>query len=113
MNFHPTRSDTLLAGGDDGLVSLFDTTIVEEDDSLKQVINHGPIYKAGFLGESRVFALSSDQHFAVHPVSTPDDAQDPAPSLIGDLRPIVPCQYVIDVLRNGPEFVIATGSNIE
>lgn len=113
VDFHPTTPDMLLAGGDDGLVSIFDTTIAEEDDSLKQVINHSPIHKAGFLGDSRVFALSSDQHFAIHPVSTSDDEPDPEPSPIGDLRPVVPCQYVIDVLRDDSDFVVATGSNKE
>lgn len=112
LSFHPSHRNILLAGGDDGLVSLFNTDIVEEDDSLIQVINHGPIHKAGFLGDDRIFALSSDQNFAVHHVSTPGDEQDPEPVLIGDLRPLIPCQYVIDVVKSGGEYVIAAGTNI-
>lgn len=112
VEFHPTR-DVILAGGDDGLVSLFDTTIVEEEDSLIQAINHGPIHKAGFLGNHRLYALSSDQNLAIHPVATPGDEQDPEPTLFGDLRPIVPCQYVIDVQKHGGDVVIAGGTNIE
>lgn len=103
----------MLAGSDDGLVSLFDTNIAEEDESLVQVIKHGPIHKAGFLGENRIFVLSSDQNFAVHPVSSPGDEEDPEPTLIGDLRPLVPCQYVIDVQKSGDEYVVAAGTNIE
>lgn len=112
MSFRPSQRNILLAGGDDGLVSLFNTDIAEEDDSLVQVINHGPVHKAGFLGDNRIFALSSDQKFAVHPVSTPGDEQDPEPALIGDLRPSIPCQYVIDVLKSGEEYVVAAGTNI-
>ena len=103
----------MLAGSDDGLVSLFDVHIAEEDDSLIQVVNHGPIHKAGFLGDNRIFALSSDQNLAIHPVSTPDDEEDPEPIQMGDLRPIVPCQYIIDVFRSGQEYVIAAAMNID
>ena len=99
-----------MAGGDDGLVSLFDTTIVEEEDSLLQAINHGPIHKAGFLSASRLYALSSDQNLAIHPVSTPGDEQDPQPTLFGDLRPKIPCQYVIDVQTYDQDVVIAAGT---
>lgn len=113
MSFHPSRQNILLAGGDDGLVSLFDSNIAEEDESLLQVINHGPIHRAGFIGDHRIFALSSDQNFAVHPVSTPGDEQDPEPTLIGDVRPLIPCQYVIDVLKSGEDYVIAAGTNTE
>lgn len=112
VDLHPTR-EVILAGGDDGLVSLFDSTIVEEEDSLIQAVNHGPIHKAGFLGEHRIFALSSDQNLAVYPLSTPGDAQDPPAAVVGDLRPIVPCQYVIDVQRHGEDVFIAAGTNIE
>lgn len=111
--FHPSKSNILLTGGDDGLVSVFDTNIVEEEDSLLQAINHGPIHKAGFLGNDRIFALSSDQNFAVHPVSTPGDEEDPSPTLLGDLRPVIPCQYVVDVLKSGQDYIIAAATNIE
>lgn len=112
-SFHPTRTNILLTGGDDGLVSIFDTDIADEEDSLLQAINHGPVHKAGFLGDNRIYALSSDQNFAVHPVSTPGDEQDPSPTLIGDLRPVIPCQYVVDVLKSGQDYVVASGTNIE
>ena len=94
-------------------MSLFDTNIVEQEDSLVQVINHGPIHKAGFLGNDRVFALSSDQNLAIHPVSTPGEEEDPEAIRLGDLRPIVPCQYVVDVVRSGQDFVLAAAKNIE
>lgn len=112
LDFHPSKPEVLLAGGDDGLVSLFNTDIQDEEESLLQVANHGPIHKAGFLGPDRIYALSSDQNLAIHPVSTPDDNEDPPPILIGDLRPVIPCQYVIDILKSGSEWVVAAGTNI-
>lgn len=113
MSFHPSRTNLLLSGGDDGLVSVFDTDVADEEDSLLQAINHGPIHRAGFLGDNRIYALSSDQNFAVHPVSTPGDEQDPSPTLIGDLRPIIPCQYVVDILKSGQDYIVVAGTNIE
>lgn len=102
----------MLSGGDDGQVSIFDSNIQEEDDSLLQGVNHGPVHKAGFLGDQRFFALSSDQNLSIHPLSSPGDEEDPLPTLLGDLRPLVSCEYVIDVFKTGEDYVVATGSNI-
>lgn len=109
--FHPTRDNLLLAGGDDGLVSLFDINIVEEDDSLIQAIQHGPIHKAGFLGPDKLYALSSDQNLAIHPLYAEERESEPAPVLFGDLRPTIPCEYVVDIMRTGPDFAVAAGSH--
>ncbi|KAJ9646870.1 hypothetical protein H2204_000562 [Knufia peltigerae] len=115
LDFHPTRDNVLLAGGDDGLVSLFDTQIVEEEDSLLQAVNHGPIHKAGFLGGSDLYALSSDQNLALHSLTLEEEETDPtiepSPDQFGDLRPAVPCEYVIDVFPTGPDYVVACGSH--
>ncbi|KAK5454182.1 hypothetical protein LTS15_006182 [Exophiala xenobiotica] len=112
LDFHPVRDNVLLAGGDDGLVSIFDTQIVEEEDSLLQAVNHGPIHKAGFLGVSDLYALSSDQNLALHSLTLEDtDAIEPSPNQLGDLRPLVPCEYVIDIFRTGPDHVVACGSH--
>ncbi|KIW61225.1 hypothetical protein PV05_01376 [Exophiala xenobiotica] len=114
LDFHPTRDNVLLAGGDDGLVSIFDTQIVEEEDSLLQAVNHGPIHKAGFLGVSDLYALSSDQNLALHSLTLEDtDVIEPSPNQLGDLRPLVPCEYVIDVFPTGPDHVVACGSHSE
>lgn len=113
LDFHPTRPSVLLAGGADGVVSIFDTMIAEEDDSLIQGFDHGPVFKAGFLGRERIYALSSDQQLTIHPVSTSGDEDDPLPTIIGDVRPIVQCEYVVDMLKSGDDYVIATGTNIQ
>ncbi|KAK4943792.1 hypothetical protein LTR10_016695 [Elasticomyces elasticus] len=112
LNFHPTQDNVLLAGGDDGLVSIFDTQIAEEEDSLLQAVNHGPIHKAGFLGTTDLYALSSDQNLALHSLTLEDtDATEPSPDLLGDLRTVIPCEYVIDVFQTGPDYVVACGSH--
>jgi WD repeat-containing protein 89 len=111
VDFHPSRENLLLIGGDDGLVSIFDVNVAEEDDSLVQGVTHGPIHKAGFLHANALFALSSDQNLALHPVYSPERDQEPAAARLGDLRSIVPCEYVIDVVRTGGGFGVATGSH--
>lgn len=113
LDLHRSRSNILLAGGDDGQLSMFDTNIADEDDSLLQGVSHGPIHKAGFLGSDRFFALSSDQNFSVYPVSSPGDQEDPEPTVFGDLRPLIPCEYVINVFESGEGYAVAAGSNIK
>ena len=116
MDFHPVEDHLLSTGGNDGVVCVFDVRIEEEQDSLVQAINHGPIHKAGFFGPTDLYALSSDQNLALHSLTTVEaDAeidQTPAPDRMGDLRPSVPCEYVIDILHtSGPSHVVACGSH--
>ncbi|OCT47725.1 putative WD repeat-containing protein [Cladophialophora carrionii] len=115
LNFHPSRDNLLLSGGDDGLVCIFDTEVQEEQDSLLQAVNHGPIHKTGFLGSTDLYALSSDQNLALHSLTVDDvDVEadrTPAPDQLGDLRPAVPCEYVIDILQSGQDHVVACGSH--
>ncbi|ETN45357.1 uncharacterized protein HMPREF1541_09188 [Cyphellophora europaea CBS 101466] len=111
IDFHPSKSNIVLAGGDDGQVSIFDSLIAEEQDSLVQGFTHGPIHKAGFLDQNSMYALSSDQNLALHPVFDDARVEEPTPMLLGDLRPVIPCEYVIDVLRTESESVVAAGSH--
>jgi len=128
MHFHPSRRNHLLSGGIDGLVSLFDTDISDEDDSLLQVVNHGPIHKAGFLSDNAIFALSHDEQLSIYAVTS--DAEEALTSLadsstdiatasgndvppvhFGDLRSVLHCDYAIDVLQVGDSSFVATGSH--
>jgi WD repeat-containing protein 89 len=125
LHFHPSRRNHLLSGGIDGLVSIFDTNISDEDDSLLQVVNHGPIHKAGFLADDIIFALSHDEQFSIHTVtsdvqdatvpvvgSISDTATNDTPPIhFGDLRPVLQCDYVIDVVQISDKNVIATGTH--
>ena len=128
LRFHPSRRNHLLSGGIDGLVSIFDTNIGDEDDSLLQVVNHGPIHKAGFLSDKTIFALSHDEQLSIHAVTsdagdaatslvgplsnTPEASTDYAPPIrFGDLRPLLHCDYAIDVLQVGGNTLVATGTH--
>jgi WD repeat-containing protein 89 len=124
IHFHPSRRNHLLTGGIDGLVSIFDTDVKDEDDSLLQVVNHGPIHKAGFLSDEVVFALSHDEQFSIHAVTSDaillpgslSENANPATSDIppvhfGDLRPVLHCDYAIDVLQVDGGTFVATGTH--
>ncbi|KAJ9632034.1 hypothetical protein H2203_000435 [Taxawa tesnikishii (nom. ined.)] len=77
LSFHPSKSNILLSAATDGLVSLFDTTIADEDDALTQVLNHySAVHCAGFVDEEEVYAVSSDEQLSVYTLSKPDDAED-------------------------------------
>ncbi|PGH04484.1 hypothetical protein GX51_03476 [Blastomyces parvus] len=109
LQFHPTRRNVLLSGSTDGLVNIYDTTISDEDEALLQVVNHGSIHRAGFLGEHAIYALSHDEVFSVHPFNNPDEnAAEPAPIQFGDLRPVLQNDYVAQVLDGrGGTFVVS------
>ncbi|OJD09757.1 hypothetical protein AJ78_08943 [Emergomyces pasteurianus Ep9510] len=114
LQFHPTRHNVLLSGSTDGLVNIYDTTISDEDEALLQVVNHGSIHRAGFLGEHAIYALSHDEVFSIHPLSDPDDdAVDPAPIQFGDLRPVVQNDYVVQVLNGRGGTYVVSGKTSE
>ncbi len=114
LQYHPSRDEQLLSGGDDGLVSLFDTSIPEEDDSMIEAFNFAPVHKTGYLSDMAIYALSADQKFSIYPVNSSqfDGSDVNQPVSFGDLRPIVKCNYVIDVLRDAHQPYIVTGSNL-
>ena len=118
LQYHPSRFNHLLSGGVDGLVSIFDTSVSDEEDSLLQAINHSPIHSAGFVSDDVLYALSTDEQLAIHPVTTQLNAEDVSESKVladmGNLRPLLACDYVIDVIRSadGSANVVA-GSHTE
>lgn len=110
--FHPTQQQTLLSGATDGLVSIFDTTISDEDDALVQVLNHyGAVHCAGFLNAEEVYAVSTDEQLSVYTLSKPTDAEDATLSVtaFGDVREQLKSSYVVDLFPNSPSAYIATG----
>ncbi|KAM6483211.1 WD40-repeat-containing domain protein [Trichoderma sp. SZMC 28011] len=97
LSFHPTQPTMLVSGSTDGLVSVHDTTILDEDELTVQTLNHNAsIHDAAFLNNTELFALSHDEMFALYDVAdereTGDAAQD-----FGDLRKVLGCQYVANV----------------
>ncbi|KAL6702021.1 WD40-repeat-containing domain protein [Trichoderma pleuroticola] len=97
LAFHPSQPALLVSGSTDGLVSVHDTAILDEDELTVQTLNHNAsIHDAAFLTATELFALSHDEAFALYDVAdereTGDAAQD-----FGDLRSVLGCQYVANV----------------
>lgn len=98
LAFHPSQPNVLLSGSTDGLVSLFDISQAEEEDALQQVLNpHSAVHCAGFLSANEVYVVSTDEHFSIYDLSesTAGSALD-----VGDVRQILDCTYVVDVVNN-------------
>jgi hypothetical protein len=115
LQYHPSLPSILLSGSTDGLVNLFDTKILEEEDALHQTINHGSsIHHAGFLTDVDIFALSHDEKFSMYEMITnPEETvEEPPPVHYGDLRERLGCEYVANILpRPGGSAVVGTGSH--
>lgn len=103
-----------MSGSTDGLVNLYNTTILEEEDALHQTLNHGSsIHKAGFLNDLDIFALSHDEKFAIYPMITNTEAsvEEPPSTQFGDLRESLGCEYVAGVFGRPSGGVVGIGSH--
>lgn len=91
----------------DGLINIYDTRIVDEDDALMNIINHdSSISHAGFLSDNDVYAVSHDESFAVHPLG------DESMSIFGDLRPVLKSDYIVDIIGScNNEAIVGAGSH--
>jgi len=87
-------------------------SITEEEDALYQVINHGSVHHAGFITANSIYALSHDEMFAIHPLNSPgDDIVETPPTLFGDLRPLLECEYVVQAVEGAQGPALAAGSH--
>jgi WD40 repeat protein len=116
LQWHPTQRNLLLSGSTDGLVSVFDAEVAEEEDALKQVLNpRSAVHCAGFLVEDQVYALSTDEQFWVYGLEKTGTAEEEAlpMKVFGDVRTDLDCMYVVDVVREPfmVEPVFACGHN--
>ncbi|KAM7194511.1 WD40-repeat-containing domain protein [Rhypophila sp. PSN 637] len=112
LNFHPTNPTLLLSGSTDGLVNINDISQTDEDEVVIQAFNHGSIHHAGFLNEStEVYALSHDEKFALYDMA---ESAEKGTAIFdtGDIRSVVNCQYVANVVPkvNGAGAVLGVGS---
>ncbi|OLL27146.1 putative WD repeat-containing protein [Neolecta irregularis DAH-3] len=99
IHFSRFNSSHLITGSCDGLVNIFDTQVIDEDDAVCQVANHSAsIHCADFLSGEYIFALSHMETMTIFPLTTSESDDRPAIEL-GDLRVGLECDYVIDVLR--------------
>ncbi|KAK6438252.1 hypothetical protein LTR95_005545 [Oleoguttula sp. CCFEE 5521] len=117
LAWHPTQSNLLLSGSTDGLVSIFDANVQEEEDALMQVLNpRSAVHRAGFLTDDQVYTLSTDEQFSVYGLDKTGTAEEePLPAhQFGDLRDKLDCMYVVNLAQElflpGP--VLAFGHNV-
>lgn len=97
LGFHPSSPTLLISGSTDGLVSVHDTTVADEDELTVQTFNHNAsIHDAAFLTPTEVFALSHDETFALYDVAE-ERTDGGATQDFGDLRKVLGCQYVANV----------------
>ncbi|KAL1635839.1 hypothetical protein SLS56_001534 [Neofusicoccum ribis] len=112
---HPSNPSTLLSASTDGLVSLFDLMQNDEDDALRQVINHrSAVHHAGFASPTDVYVFGTDETLAFYQYQ---DSDDPSPELapvkIGDVREKLTCEYVVNVYRSAGANVVVAGNHSE
>ena len=111
LAFHPSHSHVLLSGSTDSLVNIYDTNVADEDDVLIKITNHGSsIHHTGFLSKDTFFGLSHDETFSLYhfdPTQRNDEEAEEAEMsgdlALGDLREILNCEYVVDVLHGGDD----------
>jgi len=112
LTYHPTNPHILLSGSTDGLASIHDTSVADEDEMTVQTLNLGAsVHRAGFLADALVCALSHDERFALYDVSEEHGSGD-ALCDFGDLREGLGCQYVADVVPkiDGSGAIVGAGS---
>ncbi|KAI9899358.1 hypothetical protein N3K66_005819 [Trichothecium roseum] len=119
LSHHPSEPSLLLSGSTDGLVSVHDLRVADEDEVTLQTLNLGAsVHHAAFLGGSQratssipVAALSHDERFAVYDVAENRSSGD-AVADFGDLRASVGCRYVCDVVpkADGTGAILGAGA---
>ncbi|KAI1414066.1 WD40 repeat-like protein [Hypoxylon sp. FL1857] len=113
LNFHPSDHNILLSGSTDGLVSISDTRITDEDEVVIQTFNHdASIHHAAFLNDTEVFALSHDEKLALYDMAEGRET-GAATTDFGDMREVLGCQYIANVVvkANGAGAVIGAGAH--
>ena len=112
LSYHSSRPSILLSGSTDGLINVSDTLIADEDETVIQAFNHGSVHHAGFLTDAEVYAASHDEKFAIYDMDESVVDKGGATLDLGDIREVVGCQYLADVVPkvNGAGAIIGAGS---
>ena len=99
LAFHSSQPNILLSGSTDGLVSLFDANIQEEEDAIQQVLNsRAAVHCSGFLSSTEVYIVTTDEHFSIHSIGDISTADSSSVLEIGDVRDQLQCMYVVDLI---------------
>ncbi|KAI5299340.1 hypothetical protein KEM55_002275 [Ascosphaera atra] len=121
LKFSPFNPRLLLSGSTDELINIYDTSQSDEEEALKQVINHGSVHRAGFLSPNAVYAFSHTEHFGVYPLNAfargevqtleqgEKAVEEPSPIKFGDVRGQLRCNYVAQVVEGLGGFFVGSG----
>jgi WD40 repeat protein len=114
LQLHPSHPTLLLSSSTDGLINIFDTSQVEEDDALFQVINHrSAIAHAGFMYPGTdIYALGTDETMSLYALqSQKEEEEEPTPRAFGDVRESLGCEYLVDMHWVGGQPFVAAGKH--
>ena len=113
LAFHPNQPNLLLSGSTDGLVSVFDVNIEDEEDALQQVLNpRSAIHCSGFLSPTEVYVVTTDEHFSVYSLDETHEGEGHSVLDYGDVREKLDCMYVANLV-SGQQPVMAYGHNVD
>lgn len=113
LSWH-SSNNLLLSGGGDGIINVFDTTIIDEDDAVLQVFNHGSsIHVAQFIDKNEVLAMSHMETASLYKLSyNQEDVPRDEIKEYGDLRPKLAIDYAISFdSGNAEQAMLFAGSN--
>jgi hypothetical protein len=84
---------------------VLDLRIQDEDEVVIQAFNHGSVHLAGFVSSTEIYAASHDEKVALYDVA--QERENGAAILdFGDIRPVLNCQYVSDILPKADGVVV-------
>lgn len=111
LSWHP-HNNLLLSGGGDGIINVFDTSIIDEDDAVLQVFNHGSsIHLAQFVGKNEVLAMSHMETGSLYKLSyNQEDVPRDEVKEFGDLRERLSMDYAISFTAD-VQSTLFTGSS--
>ncbi|KIW02682.1 uncharacterized protein PV09_06119 [Verruconis gallopava] len=117
LRFLPAVGETntlLLSAGTDGMVNIFNTAFIEEDEALFQVIKSASALQHAGMIDGDIFTLGTDETLAFYAFQNPDlDTKDPAPCSLGDVREQFSCEYVVNMYQAGSKPYLAVGNHTE
>ncbi|KAF2157544.1 WD40 repeat-like protein, partial [Myriangium duriaei CBS 260.36] len=104
LGFHPSDHSMLLSSSTDALLTLFNTSVADEDDAVTQVFNNAAaVHCASFLAADEVGAISSDEQMSIYQRSRPEDIERDdvvaVETRYGDVRTELNASYVVDLIR--------------
>ncbi|KAF2468012.1 WD40 repeat-like protein [Lindgomyces ingoldianus] len=113
LQLHPNHPTLLLSSSTDGLVNIFDVSKPDEEEALYQVINHrSAVAHAGFMYPTTdIYTLGTDETMSFYALQSHEEEEEPTPTIFGDMREKLDCEYMAKIHWVGDEAFIAAGKH--